>query len=30
VIRLDLQQFFDGADTGHAVADQDKTRFAHV
>src|SRR5574343_389350 len=30
VIRLDLQQFFDGADTGHAVADHDETRVAHV
>ena len=29
VIRLDLQQFFDGTDTGHAVADQDETGFAH-
>ena len=30
MIRLDLQQFFDGADTSHAVTDQDETGFAHV
>ena len=30
VIRFDLQQLFDGADTGHAVTDQDETGFAHV
>ena len=29
VIRLDLQEFFNGTDTGHAVADQDETGFAH-
>ncbi|MBS1144527.1 MAG: hypothetical protein H6R14_1933 [Proteobacteria bacterium] len=27
LIRGDLEQFLDGADTGHAVADQDETRF---
>ena len=29
MIRLDLQQLFDGSYAGHAVADQDETGFAH-